>query len=108
MVNDISRAFFHARAERDVYVQLAPEDTGPGEERMCGKLRYSMYGTRDAAQNWYKEYSGQLVEIGFTQGKAFPCTFHHVQRGIRTYVHGDDYVSTGLPHQLNWMKGELE
>ena len=38
MVNDISRAFFHAQAERDVYVQLAPEDTLPGDEGKCGKL----------------------------------------------------------------------
>ena len=51
MVNDKSRVFFHAKVERDVYVQLAPEDTLPGEEGLCGKLRYSMYGTRDAAQN---------------------------------------------------------
>ena len=108
MVNDISRAFFHAKAERDVYVQFAPEDMKPGEEGMCGKLRYSMYGTRDAAQNWYKEYSSQLIQIGFTQGIASPCTFFHKQRGIRTYVHGDDYVSTGMPNQLDWMKNKLE
>ena len=108
MVNDISRAFLHAKAERDVYVQLAPEDTLPGEEGLCGKLRFSMYGTRDAAQNWYKEYSGQLVAIGFTQGVAFPCVFYHKQRGIRTYVHGDDYVSTGTRQQLDWMKKRLE
>ena len=67
MVNDISRAFFHAKAKRDVYVQLATEDKLPGEEGMCGKLRYSMHGTRDAAQNWYEEYSGELKEMGFTQ-----------------------------------------
>ena len=53
MVNDINRAFFHARAKRDVYVQLPPEDIEPGDENKCGKLQYSMYGTRDAAQNWY-------------------------------------------------------
>ena len=45
MVNDIRRAFFHAKAERDVYVQLAPEDTLFGEEDLSGKLRFSMYGT---------------------------------------------------------------
>ena len=108
MVNDISRAFIHAKAKRDVYVQLAPKNTLPGEEGMCGKLRHSMYGTRDAAQNWYEEYSGELKEMGFTQGKASPCVFHHAPRGIPTYVHGDDYVSTGQPHQLQWMKIELE
>ena len=38
MVNDISRAFFHAKVTRDVYVQMPKEDMKPGEENMCGKL----------------------------------------------------------------------
>ena len=108
MVNDISLAFFHARVERDVYVQLPEEDKEVGDDNMCGKLRPSMYGTRDAAQNWYKEYSQQLIGIGFTQGKASPCTLYHPTRNIRTYVHGDDYVSSGMPKELEWMKKELE
>ena len=29
-------------------------------------------------------------------------------RGIRTFVHGDDYVSTGLPKELNWLREQLE
>ena len=48
------------------------------------------------------------MAIGFTQGTASPCTFYHKHRGIRTYVHGDDYVSTGAPHQLDWMRKQLE
>ena len=84
MINDISRAFFHARAKREVFVQLPKEDMNEGEEKMCGRLKYSMYGTRDAAQNWYQEYSGQLIKIGFEQGKASPCTFYHRELGIRT------------------------
>ena len=91
-----------------MYVQLAQEDMKPADENMCGKLRYSMYGTRDAAQNWYREYSGRLKDMGFTQGKASPCVFHHEPRGIRTYVHGDDYVSTAKSEQLQWMKTQLE
>ena len=100
--------FFHAKVERDVYIQLPEEDRGPGEEAMCGKLRLSMYGTRDAAQNWYKEYSQQLIQVGFIQGIASPCTFYHPKRNIRTYVHGGDYVSIGMPKALEWMKQELE
>ena len=108
MVNDISRVFFHAKAKREVFVQLPNEDINPGEENMCGKLKHFMYGTRDAAQNWYQEYSNQLIQIGFVQGKVSPCVFHHRERGIRTYVHGDDYVSTAKPDQLQWMKTQLE
>merc|ERR1712023_557759 len=39
---DVRRAFFHAAAVRDVYVELPPEDHTPG---MCGKLLQSLYGT---------------------------------------------------------------
>ena len=49
-----------------------------------------------------------LMAIGFTQGKASTCVFHHQTRGIRTFVHGDDYVSTVMPEQLQWMKGKFE
>ena len=45
---DVRRAYFHARARRDVFVELPEEDAEPG---MCGKLLKSLYGTRDAAQN---------------------------------------------------------
>ena len=93
--NDISRAFFHATVERDVYVQLPEEDMGSREEHLCGQLRLSMYGARDAAQNWYKEYSQQLFKIGFVQGVASPCASYRPGRRMRTYVHGDDYASTG-------------
>lgn len=68
MINDVSRAFFHAKATRDVYVQFPDEDKVAGEEGMCGKFNYSMYGTRDAAQNWQGEFSQQLVSNGFTRG----------------------------------------
>lgn len=67
-----------------------------------------MYGTRDAAQNWFDEYSEHLKTIGFTQGAASPCVHYHKGRHIRTFVHGDDYVSTGKPHDLQWMKSKLE
>ena len=107
MVNDVSRAFFLATATRDVYVRLPDEDLGPGEEGLCGKFNFSMYGTRDAAQNWQSEYSQRLIDSGFTRGRVSPCVFHNVSRGIRTFVHGDDYVSVGLPEQLKWMEQQL-
>lgn len=108
MTNDVSRAFFYAKAKREVFVQLPDEDRQPGEEGFCGRLNYSMYGTRDAAMNWQEEYSRTLIENGFIQGIAAPCVFHHETRGIRTLVHGDDYVSVGKPQQLQWMKEMLE
>ena len=51
---DVRRAYFYAPSRRSVYVDLPDEDN---EEGMCGKLCKSMYGTRDAAQNWEKNMS---------------------------------------------------
>ena len=108
MVNDVSGSFFHAKATRNVYVQLPEEDREEGEEEFCGKFNYSMYGTRGAAQNRAADYSARLLQSGFEQGKVFPYTFYHEARSIRTIVHGDDYVSVGQPKQLQWLEEQLK
>ena len=46
---DISRAYFHAESRRPVYIKLPQEAYASG---MVGRLKKSLYGTRDAAQNW--------------------------------------------------------
>ena len=78
MTNDVSRAYFYAPIEpgQHIYVQLPPEDKGPGEEDMCGKLNFSMYGTRSAATNWQAHYTKVLVQNGFTVGVA--TTVHSI------------------------------
>lgn len=75
---------------------------------MCGRLNRSMHGTRDAALNWYDQYSNQLLSIGFTQGVATPCVFYNKEQGIRAFVHGDDYVGTGKLSSFKWMQDNLE
>ena len=49
-----------------------------------------------------------MTAVGFTRGHASPCTFYHKGKGIRTYIHGDDYVSVGSDSALKWLKEELE
>ena len=63
---DVKKAHLRAPAMREVYVELPKEDQKPGEESMCGLLRYSMYGTRDAAKNWGLEVEKTLVNLGFS------------------------------------------
>ena len=57
MYADVSRAYFYAKAVRPVYVKLPEEDIEKGDEHKCGRLKMSMYGTRDAALNWSLEYA---------------------------------------------------
>ena len=107
MINDVSRAYFSAPARRQVFVELCAEDADTDED-LVGELNYSMYGTRDAAQNWGEECASTMKSIGSEQGTASPCTFSHASRGLRCYIHGDDFVTIGKEHELKWMKQELE
>ena len=106
MVNDVSGAFFCAPARRQVFVELPPED--PDHGKKIGELNCSMYGTRDAAQNWGETCAEAMIKAGFERGRASPCVFYHKDRKIRTYIHGDDYVSVGQDQDLKWLKGVLE
>ena len=107
MVNDVSRAYFCAPARRQVFVELPDEDNTTGD-KMVGELNFSMYGTRDAAQNWGEECAATMKKLGFQRGTASPCTFSHHYRRLRCYIHGDDFVTVGMDEHLKWMKAQLE
>ena len=104
---DIKRAYFYAPAERPVYIEIPVEDYEPGDEGMVGKLMLSLYGTRDAAQNWAKEYTSYLEDIGFTTGAASPCNFVNEAMEVMVTVHGDDFTATGPQHGLEWFESKM-
>ena len=98
---DVSRAYFYAPAVRPVYGIIPEEDREPGDPpEICGELAYSMYGTRDAAQNWSEEYSVCLTKAGYIRGIANPCLFRHATRDVSLTVHGDDFVGVGSEKYL--------
>ena len=108
MYADVSRAYFYAKAVRPVYVKLPEEDMEPGDENRCGRLKMSMYGTRDAALNWSLEYAATLHAAGYVQGKANPCLFHNEALGVSIMVHGDDFVAVGPQEHLEETRRTLE
>ena len=106
MVNDVRRAYFYAKIKRDVYIELPAEDDKHGTG-MLGKLKLCLYGTRDAAKGWQETLSSHLESIGFARGKGHPCVFWHAEKGIKTLVHGDDYVSAGSAESMAWLEAKL-
>ena len=60
-----------------------------------GLLKMSLYGTRDAANNWQEEIAKFMLGDGFTRGKYNPCLYWHPKRRVKSLVHGDDFVSVG-------------
>ena len=109
MVNDVSRAFFYAPVQQDIFVELCDEmRRGPEDDNMVGWLNKSMYGTKAAAQNWQSEVQRTMHELGFVQGRSSSVLFWHPVRRIRALVHGDDFGSSGSVEDLVWFRNKLE
>eukprot|EP00973_Karenia_brevis_P039644 5474387-Karenia_brevis.AAC.1 len=106
MVMDVSRAFFYAPIGKLTYVEI-PAEEGVDTEKYCGRLNYSLYGTREAPQNWHQTYSGHLQEIGFKKGVSSPCIFRHPIKHLSVVVHGDDYVVEGRREDAEWLEKEV-
>ena len=80
MVCGVSRAFFYAPVQHEIYVELCEEAKKTVEDNnMCAKLRMSMYGTKAAAQNWQKKVQETMATLGFSNCKASPVLFCHPQ-----------------------------
>ena len=102
---DVKRAYFYAKAKKNIFVKLPEEDAEPG---MCGRLLKSMYGTRDAASNWEDCYMDFSNDIGFVSGVASPCVFKHKTRKLWLTVHGDDFTLLGSDADLDWFENEIK
>ena len=89
---NVSRAYFYAKAQRPVYIEIPIEDWEPGDDERVAKLSLSLYGTRDAAQIWATEYTQRLQKHGFIVGNASPCNFRHQTREKSMTIHGDDFT----------------
>ena len=88
-----------------MYVEFPPDmNPRPGT---CALLKRHMYGTRRAADGWQSEYSGTLIELGFTQGTSSACVFRHAEKEIAVSVHGDDFTCSGARTQLQWFEQAL-
>ena len=105
---DVVRAYFCASTNPDdpTYVALPPEDPDHGTK--CGLLLKHMYGTKEAANGWHREYTGTLRKLGFRPGAASACVFWHPGKRLSCSVHGDDLTTEGPKQGLDWFEHALE
>lgn len=68
MINDMSRAYFHAPATRTLFMKLLVEGDD-ATDRYVGRLNVCSYGTRDAAKGWQQTLTKHMESIGFDKGK---------------------------------------
>ena len=68
---DVSRAYFHAKAQRPVLIRLPVENRMGADAGKVGLMKKkSMYGTRDAASNWERDWQGHVQKWDFNWGSA--------------------------------------
>ena len=94
---DVSRAYFHAKAQRLVPVKLPVEDCSGRDRGEIGLLKKSMHGARDAASNWERDWQGHLEKLEIRARAQFKksVSHHNKTRDISGLTHGDDFVVTG-------------
>jgi hypothetical protein len=100
---DISRAHPNYPMRRDVFTRLPEEHPQYSADHIkCGKLVMTLYGTRDADQNFELAIYDTLTEARFDRGDTNPCCYRHEQRGLSLYHHGDDFGILGTREQTEW------
>ena len=93
MLIDVRRAHFYSTAWRKVFVEHPAEACT--DKSKVGRLLRSMFGCREIGVNWEFAICQVMVAIGFVQGTASPCIYRHLEKQLRVWVHGDDFVPLG-------------
>ena len=72
-----------------------------------GLMKKSMYGTRDAASNWERDWQEHVKKWGFQLGLSSKNLFHHKENRVSGLTHGDDFVLTGPTKRLTEFENEM-
>ncbi len=102
-VIDVKRAFLHGTMERDLYIRLPPEDKYAQSGLYLGRLRKSLYGTRDAPLAWQKVVQGVMKELEFHSDVVAPGMYSHIRRDLRVITHVDDFLVSGSDADVRWL-----
>ena len=105
---DVSRAYFHAKAQRSVLVKLPAEDCSGKDEVQFFLLKKKTYGTGDAASEWERDWQGHLEKWGYELGRSSRNLFHNKKRKTSGLTHGHVFVVTGTKGSLLELKKQLE
>jgi len=100
---DISRAHPNCPMRRDVYTLLPAEHPDYTVEGLkCGRLVMTLYGTRDAGQNFELTVFVALTDEAFERGVTNPCCYFHAKKQLSVYHHGDDFAIVGHRESTIW------
>ena len=85
--SDVKKAHLCSDVLRELYVEPPPEANEPPD--------IVMYGTRDAAAAWEREWTKTLNSVGFESGVSNLALLHCEKLDASMVVHGDDFITLG-------------
>lgn len=92
---DVPKAFLQAMLDEDIFMEQ-PEGCHNGDQNWVWKLLRSVYGIRQAPNNWNHELNRFLLSLGFQRLKSDPCIYvkqcHGSARQIVLGVFVDDII----------------
>ena len=96
LIADMSRAFFYAPETRQVYADIPEEDAGLWKLECvdCDGTCRTQRGT--PSRNWQAHVTKTMHGLGFASGL-----------GLHSFVHGDDFVTTGSPQSLKNIEASM-
>ena len=85
---DVKTAFLHSPIEEEVYLEQPQEfvKRGSDGEKLVCRLNKSIYGLKQAANNWYKELANFLLRQGFTRSRNDHCLFPRSEAEDYTFI----------------------
>ena len=85
---DVKAAFLHSPIEKEVYLEQPQEFVKRGSvgEKLVCRLNKSIYGWKQAANNWYKELANFLLRQGFTRSRNNHCLFARSEEEDHTFI----------------------
>ena len=85
---DVKTAFLHSPIEDEVYLEQPQEfvKRGSDGEKLVCRLNKSIYGLKQAANNWYKELANFLLRQGFTRSRNDHCLFARSEAENHTFI----------------------
>lgn len=103
---DVNNAFTESTLQETIYMH-PPKGVHLPNGKVY-RVRKSLYGLKQAARDWYKTCSKELLKMGFEQSSADPCLFTIRDKGLIVLVYVDD-ISIAAPklEDIKWFKRQL-
>ena len=85
---DVKTDFLNSPIEEEVYLEQPQEfvKLGSDGEKLVCRLNKSIYGLKQAANNWYKELANFLLRQGFTRSRNDHCLFARSEAEDHTFI----------------------